>query len=96
MANNRYLTAIRDGMAVIIPVSIIGSFFTILLNLPIDAWKAFIQPSGDVFFSKRNLGREKNNLVVFFLQIIFNSINTRFINFPSNPVTLGFLAQSLR
>ena len=44
VANNRYLTAIRDGMAVIIPVSIIGSFFTILLNLPIDAWKAFIQP----------------------------------------------------
>lgn len=44
VANNRYLTAIRDGMAVIIPVSIIGSFFTILLNLPIDSWKAFIQP----------------------------------------------------
>ncbi|MEE6724770.1 PTS transporter subunit EIIC [Pediococcus acidilactici] len=44
VANNRYLTAIRDGMAVIIPVSIIGSFFTILFNLPIDAWKAFIQP----------------------------------------------------
>ncbi|MCO6531588.1 MAG: PTS sugar transporter subunit IIC [Lactobacillus panisapium] len=44
IANNRYLTAIRDGMSVIIPVSIIGSFFTILLNLPIDAWKNFIQP----------------------------------------------------
>lgn len=44
VANNRYLTAIRDGMSVIIPVSIIGSFFTILLNLPIDSWKHFIQP----------------------------------------------------
>lgn len=44
IANNRYLTAIRDGMSVIIPVSIIGSFFTILLNLPIDSWKSFIQP----------------------------------------------------
>lgn len=44
IANNRYLTAVRDGMSVIIPVSIIGSFFTILLNLPIDSWKNFIKP----------------------------------------------------
>ncbi|MBI0109831.1 PTS sugar transporter subunit IIC [Lactobacillus sp. W8093] len=44
IANNRYLTAIRDGMSVIIPVSIIGSFFTILLNLPIASWNNFIKP----------------------------------------------------
>ncbi|KRM86659.1 PTS sugar transporter subunit IIC [Liquorilactobacillus vini] len=44
LAGNRYLTAIRDGMAVIIPVAIVGSFFTILTQLPIDSWKAFIKP----------------------------------------------------
>lgn len=44
IANNRYLTAIRNGMSVIIPVTIIGSIFIILLNLPIDAWKDFIAP----------------------------------------------------
>ncbi len=44
IAANRYLRAIRDGMAVIIPVAIVGSFFTILTQMPIDAWKTFIQP----------------------------------------------------
>ncbi|MCI1891109.1 MAG: PTS transporter subunit EIIC [Schleiferilactobacillus harbinensis] len=44
IAGNRYLTAIRDGMAVIIPVAVVGSFFTIATQLPIDSWKAFIKP----------------------------------------------------
>ncbi|WP_165002982.1 MULTISPECIES: PTS transporter subunit EIIC [unclassified Enterococcus] len=44
IANNRYLTAVRNGMSVIIPVTIIGSIFIILLNLPIDAWKDLIAP----------------------------------------------------
>lgn len=47
IANNRYLTAVRNGMSVIIPVTIIGSVFIIMLNLPIDAWKAFITPYAD-------------------------------------------------
>ncbi|MDR0921586.1 MAG: PTS transporter subunit EIIC [Lactobacillales bacterium] len=47
IANNRYLTAVRNGMSVIIPVTIIGSIFIILLNLPIDAWKDFIAPYAD-------------------------------------------------
>ncbi|UQS81462.1 PTS transporter subunit EIIC [Bombilactobacillus folatiphilus] len=44
LAGNRYFTAIRDGMAVIIPVSIVGSFFTIAAQLPIPAWQAFVKP----------------------------------------------------
>lgn len=48
IANDRYLTAIRNGMSVIIPVTIIGSIFTILLSFPIDAWKNFIAPYADM------------------------------------------------
>ena len=44
IAANRYLRAIRDGMAVIIPVTIVGSFFTIVTQLPITAWTNFIKP----------------------------------------------------
>ena len=44
IANNRYLMAIRNGMSVIIPLVIIGSCFTILLNFPVDSWKTFIAP----------------------------------------------------
>lgn len=44
LANNRYLTAVRNGMSIIIPIVIIGSVFTIVLNFPSDAWKAFIAP----------------------------------------------------
>lgn len=48
IANNRYLNAIRNGMSVIIPIVILGSVFTIALNLPIDAWKEFIAPYTDM------------------------------------------------
>ena len=44
LAGNRYFVAIRDGMAVIIPVAIVGSFFTIISQFPIDNWKKFITP----------------------------------------------------
>ena len=44
LAGNRYFVAIRDGMAVIIPVAIVGSFFTIISQFPIDSWKKFITP----------------------------------------------------
>ncbi|MDN6166387.1 MAG: PTS sugar transporter subunit IIC, partial [Tetragenococcus koreensis] len=42
VANNRYLTAIRNGMSVVIPITIIGSIFTIILNFPVDSWQDFI------------------------------------------------------
>lgn len=44
IAGNRYLRAIRDGMSVIIPVAIVGSFFTIVSQMPIKAWTDFIKP----------------------------------------------------
>ncbi|WP_297818811.1 PTS sugar transporter subunit IIC [uncultured Lactobacillus sp.] len=44
LAGNRYFVAIRDGMAVIIPVAIVGSFFTIISQFPVDSWKKFITP----------------------------------------------------
>lgn len=44
LAGNRYFTAIRDGMAVIIPVAVVGSFFTIVAAFPVDSWKTFITP----------------------------------------------------
>lgn len=47
IANNRYLTAIRNGMSVIIPVTIIGSLFVIALNLPMEWWKDMIAPYAD-------------------------------------------------
>ncbi|MCH4170356.1 MAG: PTS transporter subunit EIIC [Lactobacillus sp.] len=44
VAGNRYLTAIRDGMAVIIPVAIVGSFFTLISQLPFAWWTKLIKP----------------------------------------------------
>ncbi|MGN1272279.1 MAG: PTS sugar transporter subunit IIC [Lactobacillus sp.] len=43
-AGNRYFTAIRDGMAVIIPVAIVGSCFTIITQFPVAGWTKFIAP----------------------------------------------------
>ncbi|WEV71252.1 PTS transporter subunit EIIC [Lactobacillus sp. ESL0785] len=46
LAGNRYFTAIRDGMSVIIPVSIVSSFFTLVAQLPtlIPALKPALTP----------------------------------------------------
>ncbi|TLG75395.1 PTS sugar transporter subunit IIC [Culicoidibacter larvae] len=44
VASNRYISAIRDGMSLTIPLVIIGSFFVLFMNLPIDGWKDLIAP----------------------------------------------------
>lgn len=44
MGNQRHLSAIKDGMISVIPLTIIGSFFVLIPNFPIDAWMKFIEP----------------------------------------------------
>lgn len=44
IGNQRHLQAIRDGLISILPLTIVGSFFTILLNLPIKGYTEAIQP----------------------------------------------------
>lgn len=42
LAQNRVLVGIRDGLALIIPLTVIGSIFLVISNIPIDPWLAFI------------------------------------------------------
>lgn len=44
LAQNIYLKAIRSGMVVIIPLTIVGSFFLIALNIPVPGYAEFIAP----------------------------------------------------
>lgn len=44
IGNQRHLRAIRCGIIATMPLTIVGSFFTILLNLPIDSLAAMIEP----------------------------------------------------
>lgn len=44
IGNQRHLQAIRNGLISILPLTIVGSFFTILLNLPIAGYAEFIAP----------------------------------------------------
>ena len=46
LSSNRYIKAISSGMMGVITVTIIGSICSILMNLPIDAWKDFINGNG--------------------------------------------------
>lgn len=39
---NRYMIAMRNGMAFVIPITIIGSLFSILANFPIAGWSDFL------------------------------------------------------
>ncbi len=41
LAQNRFLTAVRNGMSIIIPFSIIGAFALIVGQFPIQAWMDF-------------------------------------------------------
>lgn len=44
LGNNRCLVAIRDGISITIPFTIIGSVFLIIGNLPINGWNNIIAP----------------------------------------------------
>ncbi|WP_270235593.1 PTS sugar transporter subunit IIC [Lacticaseibacillus suilingensis] len=44
IGDQRHLQAIRNGLISILPLTIVGSFFTILLNLPINGYSDFIAP----------------------------------------------------
>lgn len=44
ISSQRHMTAIRRGIIATLPLTIIGSFFTILLNIPIESIAAIIEP----------------------------------------------------
>lgn len=44
LGSQRHMVAIRKGIISTMPLTIIGSFFTILLNLPIDALADIVAP----------------------------------------------------
>lgn len=44
LGNNKYLVAIRDGISITIPFTILGSVFLIIGNLPINGWSKIISP----------------------------------------------------
>ncbi|MDB3171816.1 PTS sugar transporter subunit IIC [Clostridioides difficile] len=44
ISNQRHMRAVRAGIIATLPLTIVGSFFTILLNIPIDVYMDFIAP----------------------------------------------------
>lgn len=48
IGSQRHMVAIRKGIIATMPLTIVGSFFTILLNFPIDSIAAMIEPYRDV------------------------------------------------
>lgn len=49
LAEQRHLRAIRDGIISTLSLIIVGSFFLVIVNLPIKSWEAFIEPRlGDI------------------------------------------------
>lgn len=44
MGSQRHLAAIRKGLVATMPLTIIGSFFTLLLNIPIESVAAALEP----------------------------------------------------
>jgi len=46
ISENRFLVAVRNGVAVTMPLTIIGSLFLILANLPFSGWNDFIGDFG--------------------------------------------------
>lgn len=48
VSDNKYLSAIKDGMMAVIPFTIIGSIFLIIGNLPIDWWLEIVAPYSEI------------------------------------------------
>ena len=43
-ANQHHLSAVKEGMMVTVPLTVVGSIFVLIPNLPIQAWKDIIAP----------------------------------------------------
>lgn len=46
ISNNKYMAALSRGMMAILPIMMVGAVCTILLNIPIDAYKNLVESSG--------------------------------------------------
>lgn len=55
VGQNKRLIAIRNGLSLTIPFTIIGSFFLIIGNLPIEMWMDFISPYADILNAPVNV-----------------------------------------
>ncbi len=51
LAQNKFMCAVRDGVTVIIPFSIIGAFALIIACFPLDAWTNFIEPYANYIYT---------------------------------------------
>lgn len=49
ISQNKYLVALRDGMVITVPFTILGSIFLIFNNLPFSGWSDFIEPVSAFF-----------------------------------------------
>ena len=47
IGSQRHMQAVRNGLISILPLTIVGSFFVILLNIPINGYAEFIAPYKD-------------------------------------------------
>ena len=54
MANQHHLNAVKNGMMVTVPLTIIGSLFLLVPNIPIDFIKSFIE--NFIYFKIQILG----------------------------------------
>ena len=43
-SNKKYLVALRDGMVITVPFTILGSIFLIINNLPFEGWGGVVKP----------------------------------------------------
>lgn len=55
VGQNKRLTAIRNGLSLTIPFTIIGSLFLIIGNFPIQTWMDFISPYSDILNAPVNV-----------------------------------------
>lgn len=53
--SNKHLIAIRNGISMTIPFTIVGSIFLIIGNLPVQAWTDFIAPWGSLLNAPVNV-----------------------------------------
>lgn len=55
VGNNKHLCAIRDGVSITIPFTIIGSAFLIIANFPSESWMSFIEPWSGILNAPANV-----------------------------------------
>ena len=90
LSSSKFMQALSGGMMSVLPIMMIGAIFSILTNLPIDAYKTFIADIGLAKFFALGTTMTTDLISIYMTYFIAKSFSSR--KHKDQSSTIGMLA----